>query len=789
MTTSLGVGVWVRWMLWPTAVLGILLSIIMMSSPAAAGVVVPTPAHPPEPSVVPLTTDELPLPFSASARILPATSLVSLTLTLANPRSSELDRFLTQVEDPTSSSYRHFLSYPEFVNNFAPPNTSVARVEGTLVGVGARDIMVAPDRSSISVVLPAASVDQLLGVQLISYGSDGRIPLYTAVGGVSLPPSWEGLVTGIGGLSDSATVALGQSSRSADLALRAGPGDGALFVHDNTSGEDWFVGSDYTQAYGATELFPGAHSVPNATYPRSVAIATLLGSAYNLTTQTDLPPWDPAVIDDYYNGTLNPTWPMPNVTGVPVSVNGVTAPLPGSFGSQNDSTLYEVENSLDLEMAGSLAPGSSLYNFYFAGSLLQGTATLGDAASYIADDLAQALAYNYGSAHLAVVSCSFGLPDLNNSAWNAELLTAAGTGVTILSASGDQGNAPDSLTHRGDGPWPVWPATAAWNTSGSVSVGGVSISLSGSPSSDYNGSALNISYDPAAGPIASASAWYDTTQGPGAYAGTEGGASTVIPEPCWQFHSAAQPAIVNATLRQGATTLGRSGPDLAMPGNSTLVAIFANSTQAIFYAPVEGTSVAAPVLAGLLADVVAVENNGSVGPWTSLGFIDPEIYRFASFFAAHPGPTDPFTDVTSGSNYVFSAAVGWDATTGWGEVSTPAFLAADRNTTLLDYRYNGSTPTLPPASSSTGSSVPWVYIYAIFGVGFVIAVLLVVLATRSSRRPPRSAVVPWGAQMGAPMVPASPGPPGTLPGATFLCPYCGAMRPSEPVRCPQCGAY
>jgi hypothetical protein len=29
---------------------------------------------------------------------------------------------------------------------------------------------------------------------------------------------------------------------------------------------------------------------------------------------------------------------------------------------------------------------------------------------------------------------------------------------------------------------------------------------------------------------------------------------------------------------------------------------------------------------------------------------------------------------------------------------------------------------------------------------------------------------------------------GVYPGATFLCPYCGAIRPAEPVRCPQCGA-
>ena len=531
MTTSLGERAWVRGMLGPAAVFGILLSILMLAGPAAVAVAPAPSAAPSGSAATLLTTDILPLPTSAPQRNLPATTLVSLTLTLANPRSGELDRYLNQVEDPASSYYRHFLSYPEFVNEFAPPAATVVQVEASLESSGARDLAVAPDRSSMTVVLPAASVDRLLGVQLVSYGSDGRIPLYTAVGVVSLPPSWEGLVTGIDGLSDSATVALAQASRSLDVSPRPWSSDGVQFVHDNTSGEDWFVGSDYTQAYGATALFPGGHSVPNATYPRSVAIATLLGSAYNLTTQTDLPPWDPAVLQAYFNGTLDPAWPMPNVTGIPVDVNGVTPPPPGSFGSQNDSTLYEVENSLDLEMAGSLAPGSSLYNFYFAGSLLQGSATVGDAANYIADDLARALAYNYGPAHLAVVSCSFGLPDLNNSAWNAELLTAAATGVTVLSASGDQGNAPDSLTHRGDGQWPVWPATAAWNTSGSVSVGGVSITLSGSPSAYFNGSSLNLSYDPSAGQVSSASTWYDTLGGPGAYAGSEGGASTVIPEP------------------------------------------------------------------------------------------------------------------------------------------------------------------------------------------------------------------------------------------------------------------
>jgi subtilase family serine protease len=773
-------------MRWSNGVLGILFSVVVMTSPAAIGTSAATSTHPEGSDVSPLVTDAVPVPVASSPRELPAATPVSLTFTMSNPRSEQLNRFLTEVENPVSSSYRHFLTFPAYVSEFAPPVSSVAQVVTALTAAGATDITIAPDRSAVTAVLTATSVDQLLGIHLVSYGSVGRVPAYTAVGEASLPRSLTGLVSGVDGLSDAATAQLAAFSTAPSL--RPMSFGGSQFVHDNTSGEDWFVGSDYAQVYGATELFPGTKSVPNATYPRSVAIATLLGSAYNDTTQTNLPPWDPAVIEAYFNATFAPTWPLPNLTGVPVTLNGVTPPLPGSYGALNDTTAYEYENSLDLEMAGSLAPGASIYNFYFAGSLVTGDVTVGDAANYLASDLANALSYNYAPAHLSVVSCSFGLPDLNNTAWNVELLTAAALGVTIISASGDQGNAPDSLTSRGDGQWPVWPATAASNTSGSISVGGVSLSLSGTPSAYYNGTPLNLSYDPTPGQISSVVAWYDTSGGQGAYAGTEGGASSEFPEPYWQFHSAAQPAVVNATVRQGSGHLGRSGPDVAMPGNSTLATVYANSTGVVFFDILEGTSVAAPVLAGLLADVVAVENNRSTGPWTSLGFVDPEIYRFASFFATHPAVSgNPFIDVTVGSNYVFSAAPGWDPTTGWGEVNAPAFLAADRNSTLLDYVYNGATPNLPPAPAPT--PIPWTYIYAIFGTGIVVAILLVVFAARPSRRRPTSTGVPWGAATGGP-APLAPGPPrGPYPGATFLCPYCGALRPSEPVRCPRCGAY
>ena len=772
----------------PATVLVVLLSILVVGGSSTASF-----AHVGGPGTASrppgeLATDAVPLPVGAASHAMPATSSIVVTLTLANPNVAGLDRFLGAVENPTSPLFRHFLTFPEYVDDFAPPKERVAQVESVLSGDGATGVTVAPDRSSVTAVLSSTSVERMFGVRLFTFGASAGMPLYTAVGVPSLPTSLSGLVLGIGGLSDVASLHLADPSATLDVASRPVANAPGEFIYDPTSGENWYLGSDFAQAYGASDLLPGAHSVPNATYPTSVAIATLLASAYNDSEARNLPPWDPAVVNAYFNDTLGPGWPSPKLTGVPVTVASVTPPLPGSFGAVNDSTLLEAENSLDLEMAGSMAPGASIYNFYFAGSLLAGPTTVGDAADYLAVDLGEALSYDYAPAHLATVSCSFGLPDLNDSAWNAELATAAATGVTITSASGDQGNAPDSLTGRDDGPWPIWPATAASNDSGAVSVGGVSLSLSGTPTSSFNGTEVNLSYDPAAGTISSASAWWDTLGGPGNYAGTEGGVSSEFAEPYWQFHSAAQQAIVNATLLQGENALGRSGPDVALAGNATIAAVYANSTGTVFVVILEGTSIAAPLLAGLLADVVAVENNGTSGPWTSLGFIDPEIYRFASFFATHPGASgDPFADVTSGHNYVFTAAPGWDPLTGWGGVNAPAFLAADRNTTLLDYDYNGPTPGLPSHSSP---SVPYAYIYAVFGAGLLAAVVIVLVAARASRRAPATpSFVPWGAQTGRPGPPPPPPPPGTYPGATFLCPYCGTVRASAPVRCPQCGAF
>ena len=730
-------------------------------------------------------TDAVSLPAGVQGVPLPSDQAVSITVALAYPHPAALDAFLAAVEDPSSPDYRHFLTAAQFEAAFAPSSGTASSVAATLASAGGRAVTVAADRLSVSAVLPAHAVDALFGVTLESETGSANAE-YTAVGTPSLPAGWATRVAGVDGLSNAPNARWSPELAAGPLERAAPVASADQFAIDNATGQQWYVGSDFTNSFDVVDLFPSTSGhVANATFPTGEAVATLLASGYNQSLNQNTPPWDPLVIRTYLNTTLNASWVNVSMAaplvGAPVTISGITPPLPGSFGSVNDSTLDEFENSLDLEMAGSLAPGAGLYNFYFAGSLLATTSSDADVAAFFDQDLASALAYDYGNQSLGVVTCSFGVTDLNDSLWNEEIQQAAAMGVTIVAASGDQGNAPNAVSGRSDGQWPIWPATASFNTSGATAVGGVSIGLAGGSAGWFNGTDLSIGYDFNSTGLSQLETWWDTSGGSGAYAGSEGGVSTVFPEPYWQFHSAAQPPIVNATERQGASTIGRAVPDVAFPANSTIAFVVADAQNNVYFTVLEGTSIAAPAFAGLLADEIAVAHH-------DFGYLDPELYRIGSYFGANPGPASAFLDVTVGGNYVFSAAPGWDPTTGWGVPLGTALYAADANPAIRDYLYTGPTPGLPAAAAP--AAVPWTEIYIVFGVGITVAIVLVILVGR----PNRTATVPPPPPFGATMAPPPPTSdldhvsPAPGSGATFLCPYCGSPRPAEPVRCPKCGA-
>jgi xanthomonalisin len=119
------------------------------------------------------------------------------------------------------------------------------------------------------------------------------------------------------------------------------------------------------------------------------------------------------------------------------------------------------------------------------------------------------------------------------------------------------------------------------------------------------------------------------------WSGTGGSPSTFEPQPSWQ----------NGIV-PGST---RGVPDIAFDGdpNSGAVIIVNGSTE-----QVGGTSLSAPIFAGVWARMLAIKGTG-------LGFAAPLIYQL---------PSSAFHDVTSGSNGGESAAPGWDFTTGFGSM-------------------------------------------------------------------------------------------------------------------------
>lgn len=704
----------------------------------------------------------------AEPAVAPMSPDVAIELEMRPANHSALERLLAQLADPTSNGYRQFLTESGFERRFAP---SSANLSGTLVALaraGARNVSVTPDRLGIAADLPAGSLNQFGAGRTEGCGSPmvpstAIAPWVESVEELNRTPAHGPR----SGLEFPGTV----------LARRAALP--SQFVTLASSGSQVLFGSDAAQAYGASRLFPGGPG-STGTFGNGTAVATILTSGYNLTGSVDLPPFDPTALTEYYNETFPVSWPRPLVHGIPVTIAGTTPPLPGPNGSWSDDSLAQAENSLDLEMAGSMAPGASLYNFYIPASAYLGNSFLSD--SGLADDLARALAaalsYNYSPARLATVSNSFGLPDLTDDLWDSELGHAAAIGVTVIASSGDQGDAPASLNGQASSPAPLWPSTAAFDSSGVLSVGGTDLTLTGNATASVAaGAPVPLGYDASDGRILSESAWYDTAGGAGSYVGSEGGISGTYGEPDWQYHSAAQPAIVNATLAAGDWSLGRAVPDLSLIGQAMVIASGVQGGE-LQSEIVDGTSISAPLVAGALAECAAVAGH-------PFGFVDPTLYRLESYYAITGAARgNPIRDVVNGSNYLYRAAAGWDAVTGWGSLAADLWPSAEANTTLIGFIYRGPTPGLPPPSLfgiplySVGDKDPEAV--AIVGGALAVAIGVALYATLRAERSMVSA-----APAGSKSAQVPPPPPErsacvrcrrSLAPWYATCPWCGKPR-------------
>jgi kumamolisin len=282
-------------------------------------------------------------------------------------------------------------------------------------------------------------------------------------------------------------------------------------------------------------------------------------------------------------------------TVVAVSVDGGT-------NSPGDPNGADGEVALDIQVAGSIAPGARIA-VYFAPNTNQGFQDAISAAIHDTTNNPSAISISWGGPESQWDTAS--LASFDNT-----MQTAAALGVTITVASGDSGSS-DGVS---DGANHVdFPSSSPHV----LACGGTNLTVSN-------------------GVRSTETVWNDQSQGGGA---TGGGVSSYFALPSWQSGANVPPPANGAG--------GRGVPDVsgdAAPATGYQILVDGQS------AIVGGTSAVAPLWAALV--VLVNQQTGR-----SVGFLNPGLYS---------GGEANFYDVTSGSNGSYKARAGWDPCTGLG---------------------------------------------------------------------------------------------------------------------------
>jgi len=295
---------------------------------------------------------------------------------------------------------------------------------------------------------------------------------------------------------------------------------------------------------------------------------------------------------------------------VPITIYSTDGTPAQCIYTRYDHFCDDTEQTLDMTQALGMAPSLASLTMYVGSS---DSAIIGAMTTY--DPLPTS------------IGCSWQWYPVDPSTLNPLFERMASQGQTFFIASGDSANWAYSYYS--------WPADNAYVTT----VGGTDLSTTG-----------------AGGAWKSETAWE--------YSG--GGISVnEVPEPAWQMY---EDVITEAN---GGSVYYRNGPDVAANANFTfyVCADLSPCTMNDY----GGTSFAAPMWAGLVADInvwTAAEEEPNVG------FMNPTIYENNA--AALQDELDwyslSFNDITSGAQYDgYSAVSGYDLVTGWGSPKVDLF--------------------------------------------------------------------------------------------------------------------
>ena len=530
-----------------------------------------------------------------------------VVLTSQDPRG--LATFIDGVSDPNSNSYGAYLGPGHFAGRFGADPTVVQATQAWL-GLHGLQTTVDPDGLFVRFSGTAGSAEAAFGTTLNRYSVDGQARV-APEDVVSVPSSLLGSVAGVVGLE---SLAVPQSGALVGRRPVQAPGSDSVASPPHPDSKN---AATQTVCQAATSQF-GASGYTPANLAQAYGIDGLqargddgAGTTVALYELGSYAPSDIAAYASCFGGARSIS---------DVAVDGGAGVGPGSG-----------EAALDIEEVAGLAPDANIEVY-----------TGPDGTDGQALDVYQAIANDDNA---QIVSTSWGLcePEAPAGLVAAENLVfeqMAAQGQTVLAASGDSGSEGCYLSSQDMGLAASDPASQPYVTG----VGGTS------------------SQAPQSGSFAAQEAWNTCWQltfadcaAIGEGGATGGGLSSNWGQPSYQRR-------VTPPGGQCAATYCRAVPDVAAnadPADGDLT--FWDGD----WITMGGTSAAAPLWAGLLADV-------STGCPGRLGFVNPALYRLQ---ARHIG----FADVTSqGNDYTdeswgeYPATSGYNLTTGLG---TPQAMA------------------------------------------------------------------------------------------------------------------
>jgi subtilase family serine protease len=545
-----------------------------------------------------------------------AASAVTFRVYLRTRNEAGAEAVAKAVSDPTSSAYGQYLSTAQVRAQFAPTQSQVNSVRGWLGSSGFAIDTVPTNNAYVEATGTAAQVNRAFNVHLGEYTVKGQT-LRAPNTDLSIPGSLTNTVVGV--------VGIDQSESLMKPALVGGPSD-----------------------VGTSNATARANAVNNAVTPGVVPPPAGFRNArpcsqfFGQQVDTVDPTFQGKTLTyapcGYVPSQLRGAYGIDKAVNAGIDGRGVTVAIVDAFGSPNlfkDAAEYARRNdpahpllasqfteqvapptpgseapgqcgaagwygeqSLDVEAVHAMAPGAHI--LYVGGADCQNMSLDASLNSIIAAHSANMVSNSYGNAGEDV-------PATTIQAFNQIAVQAVLEGIGVYFSSGDSG---DEAARIGR-PEADFSASDPWVTA----VGGTSLGIG-----KNNNVVLQTGWEIGRGTLVNG-AW----TAPKFQSGSGGGTSRQFAEPFYQ--QGVVPDALAAENQTG-TNRGRVVPDISMladPNTGFLIGMTQTFPEGVFYDQfrIGGTSLASPLMAGLMADSDQLVHFHH-------GFINPMIYFFTS---------------------------------------------------------------------------------------------------------------------------------------------------------------